>query len=143
MTGLKKARLFLLLPAVLALLSFVVLGAAGCQEAPYADVVTAKEGWELVRQNLGNPDFAVLDVRTHDEFAEGHIEGAINLDVNSPTFREDLSGLERERVYLVHCRSGARSSKALTVMEELGFEDVFHMEGGIIGWEREDLPLVR
>ena len=81
-------------------------------------------------------------MRTPEEFASGHIENAINLDFLSETFREGLDQLDKSKTYLMHCRSGARSAPALSVMEELGFLEVYHMADGILGWEAEGFPTV-
>jgi DNA phosphorothioation-dependent restriction protein DptG len=104
--------------------------------------ITAEEAFDLIQANKDNPDFVILDVRTPEEFASGHIENAINLDFLSETFREDLDQLDKSKTYLMHCRSGARSAQALSVMEELGFLEVHHMADGILGWEAEGFPTV-
>lgn len=85
----------------------------------------------------------VLDVRTPEEFAAGHIGGAINLDFNSPGFKEEVAKLERGATYLLHCRSGSRSGKAKPTFEELGFKAIYHLEGGINAWEAAGLPTVK
>jgi rhodanese-related sulfurtransferase len=82
-----------------------------------------------------------LDVRTPGEFAEGHIKGAVNLDVQSPTFEKGLRKLDRKRSYLVYCRTGNRSRRATLAMEELGFRSIFHMTEGIVKWKQQNLPL--
>jgi len=104
--------------------------------------ITVKETFDLIQTNKDNPDFVILDVRTPEEFASGHIENAINLDFLSETFREDLDQLDKSKIYLMHCRSGARSVQALPIMEELGFLEVYHMPDGILGWEAEGFPTV-
>jgi len=104
--------------------------------------ITVKEAFDLIQANKDNPDFVILDVRTPEEFASGHIENAINLDFLSETFRKDLDQLDKSKTYLMHCRSGARSVQALSVMEELSFLEVYHMPDGILGWEAEGFPTV-
>jgi phage shock protein E len=66
----------------------------------------------------------VIDVRTSGEFAEGHLDGAINLDVESGAFEQALSELDPTQSYIVYCRSGRRSSIAAAWMAEQGFADV-------------------
>ena len=104
--------------------------------------ITAREAFDLIQENKDNPDFVILDVRTPEEFLMEHIEGAINLDYYSETFREELDKLDKGKTYLMHCRSGGRSAKALTIMEELDFLQVYHMMDGILGWKAEEFPLV-
>ena len=104
--------------------------------------VTAKEAFDLIQDNKNDPDFVVLDVRTPEEFSGGHIENAVNLDYNSETFREELDQLDKSITYLMHCKSGGRSSKAIVMMAELDFLEVYHMTDGMDGWKDEGLPVV-
>jgi phage shock protein E len=80
-----------------------------------------------------------LDVRTQQEFAAGHIKGAKNKPI-SPAFGREIAGLDKDREYLVYCRSGARSSAAIAIMEGLGFKKIIHLQHGILDY---DGPLVR
>ena len=66
--------------------------------------VTPKDAFTLLQVRRGDKDFVVLDVRTPGEFAEGHLENAINLDYYSDTFKEDLKKLDKSKTYLVYCR---------------------------------------
>ena len=101
------------------------------------------EAQALIRENAGNKDFVVLDVRTPGEFAQGHIEGAVLVDYRSPAFREEMAARERAKTYLVYCRTGNRSVGAMKTMRELGFRSYYHLEGGIKRWQKEGLPVVR
>lgn len=105
--------------------------------------VAPGEARELIRENAGNRDFVVLDVRTPGEFAQGHLKGAVLIDYRSPGFRQEMAGLDRKKTYLVYCRTGNRSTQALGIMSELGFPGVYHLEGGIRRWQEEGLPTVR
>ena len=140
---------------VLALSASLVIGVAlagGCvggetvtPEAPTQIIenVTTQEAFTLIQNNRNNPDFVILDVRTAEEFTEGHIENAINSDYYSDTCRDELNKLDKNRTYLIYCRSGNRSGKALAIMEELNFREVYDMSGGIIEWEAEGLPTTK
>jgi len=64
-----------------------------------------KDAYTLIQKNKGNPDFVILDVRTPAEFADEHIENAINLDYYSETFRDDLNKLDKTKTYLIYCRT--------------------------------------
>ncbi len=81
-----------------------------------------------------HPETVVLDVRTPDEFASGHIAGATNLDYHGEGFAERLAALNRETTYLVHCKSGRRSAATQETMTELGFQSLVHLDGGIDAW---------
>lgn len=86
--------------------------------------------------------YAVLDVRTKDEFADGHIAGAINIDVNDPQFDQKIAKLKRDVPYLVQCRSGARSTRACEKMTGLGFNELYNLEGGILAWQKAGKEVV-
>ncbi len=103
------------------------------------DVLTAKK---IIDENKNNNDFVILDVRTPEEFNSGRIENSENINFYSSDFKEQLSKLDKNKVYLVYCRSGSRSAKAVKIMEELGFKKVYNVEGGIISWKKNNLPLI-
>jgi rhodanese-related sulfurtransferase len=105
--------------------------------------VTVGKAQKLIKERAGKADFVILDVRTPGEFAEGHIKGAVNLDVQSPTFEKGLRALDRKKSYLVYCRTGNRSRRAILAMEAQGFRSIFHMNEGIVMWKQQSLPLVQ
>jgi rhodanese-related sulfurtransferase len=86
-------------------------------------------------------DLVVLDVRTPEEFAEGHLEGAVLVDFYAADFAEQLAALDTDVPYLVYCRSGNRSGQALGVMEQLGFASAVDVDGGIVAWTGAGLPV--
>jgi rhodanese-related sulfurtransferase len=88
--------------------------------------------WKNTYDN--NKDYVVIDVRTQQEFNEGHIENAINIDFYSDNFEDQLNNLDKNENYLIYCRSGARSSKSLALMKDLEFNHVLDLSGGIVGW---------
>lgn len=83
----------------------------------------------------------VIDVRTPDEFKEGHIKGATNIDILSNDFEAQLAKLDKSKPYLIHCQSGGRSMRALKVFEKLGFENLIHLDDGFGGWESAGKPV--
>lgn len=87
---------------------------------------------------LGNP--VVIDVRTPQEYTEGHIWRSINMDYQSSAFKDIISRLDKNFTYIVYCRTGARSAMARSVMEELGFKYVINMSSGYSAWLSEGLP---
>ena len=106
------------------------------------DITTAKAD-DLIQENAGNPDFIVIDVRTPEEYASGYIDNAVNIDFYTADFREQLAALDRDKTYLIYCRTGRRSASARDIMAELGFREVYNMSGGIVAWEAEGRPVVR
>jgi rhodanese-related sulfurtransferase len=122
---------------------FAVYAAESSSQTQIFEAVTTQEAYSLIQDNKENPDFVILDVRTPREFAEGHIEGALNLDYNAPTFKDDLNGLDKTKMYLIYCRTGRRSKGALDMMKALEFQEVYHMLGGIVAWTSEGLPTTK
>lgn len=76
----------------------------------------------------------IIDVRTPEETAEGMIKGAMQIDVRSNFFENHISALDKERSYVVYCRSGKRSSKAVEIMQKQGFTHLINVEGGYLAW---------
>jgi len=96
------------------------------------------------KKKVSEQDTIILDVRTPDEYKTGHLSGSINLDFNNRTsFTNSLKSLDKNKTYLVYCRSGNRSSQAVDLMAEQGFTDLVNLEGGIISWQAADLPTIK
>lgn len=85
---------------------------------------------------------AVIDVRTASEYAEGHLEGAINIDVQSASFATDVSQLDPSGTYVVYCRSGNRSKTAIDTMTGLGFSSLINGGGLQAAADATKLPIV-
>jgi len=103
-------------------------------------VVSPQEGAAIQRNH---PDgLVILDVRTADEFAAGHLDGATMIDFYSPDFADRLAALDRDVPYLLYCHSGNRSGQARQLMSDLGFVDVADIDGGIAAWAANGLPVV-
>ncbi len=104
------------------------------------DVNTARD---LVTQD---ETVIVLDVRTPEEYAIGHIEGALNINIAEADFSKRVSKLDRDKTYIIHCSANVkngRSAKSLEIMSSFGFDKLLNMEGGIIAWEQSGYPIVR
>jgi len=95
--------------------------------------ITTQQAFELTEENKNNEDFVIIDVRTPEEFASEHLPNAININFSSPTFRDELNKRDKNKTYLIYCRSGNRSAQALAVMKELDFKKVYDA-GGISEW---------
>jgi len=100
-----------------------------------------KEAFDIIQENIDDPNFLIFDVRTPEEYADGHIENAVNLDFRNEKFRENLSELDKNKTYFVYCQAGVRSGEGVEVMRKMGFKRVYHLPDGIMGWEEEGLPL--
>ncbi|MCL4245547.1 MAG: rhodanese-like domain-containing protein [Candidatus Dadabacteria bacterium] len=104
--------------------------------------IQARDARALIEQRK-NDGLVILDVRTKAEFDDGHINGSVNLDYKDEAFKEKLSGLDTSATYVVYCRSGRRSAEAAGIMEEMGFTDIYHLEEGVLGWQKAGLPVTR
>jgi rhodanese-related sulfurtransferase len=117
--------------AVLAALVLVVPLAACSGGSDAVTDVTASQAAEV----LADSTVTVVDVRTPQEYAEGHLPGAVNIDVESGSFDQQIQQLPTDGSYFVYCRSGNRSGVATDTMAQLGFTDVYDLQGGIIDWQ--------
>jgi phage shock protein E len=97
--------------------------------------VTAAEMAGLQQEGL-----ALLDVRSTEEFAAGHIQGAINIPLDQLATR--LAELPKTDTLIVYCRSGRRAGLAAAVLQQAGFKDLYELEGHILKWQEEQRPLV-
>ncbi|WP_339888573.1 rhodanese-like domain-containing protein [uncultured Flavobacterium sp.] len=108
--------------------------------------VKQQEGVTLVDSNkfeeqMKESTSQIVDVRTSEEFAEGHIQKAVNIDVNSADFITKIATLDKEKPVMVYCRSGGRSAKAAGILKENGFKQVYDLDGGIIDWNAANKPI--
>jgi phage shock protein E len=83
----------------------------------------------------------VLDVRTPEEYADGHIPGSVNIDFNSEDFDKQIAKLDKSKMYLVHCASGGRSARSCNKMGKMNFEHLYNLEGGMGAWEKAGKPV--
>jgi rhodanese-related sulfurtransferase len=133
-------RRFLALPAAAVVLtSALALTGCGSSSAGAGSTVTAVDGV----QHLGVEEFAslattpavvVVDVRTAEEFAAGHLANAVNIDFRAPGFADRVKALDPSKTYAVYCHSGNRSGQALELFTADGFGHVADLEGGITAW---------
>ena len=107
---------------------------------PFVQNLDAATSERLLRDH---PDVRVLDVRTPEEFAAGHLAGAINLDYFNANFREKAAHLDKTKPYLIHCATGRRSAQAREVLRGLNFTALYHLEGGYKAWVTAGYPIQR
>jgi phage shock protein E len=103
-----------------------------------SEVVSAQE-FATVLQEL---DVVILDVRSPEEFAQGHIDRAVNIDINGPDFAGEVAQLDPSTTYAVYCKSGNRSAAAVSVMTDQGFTSLYDLGGGIGSWQSAGYPVV-
>ena len=103
--------------------------------------ITAIESYSLIHNNTENPNFIIIDIRTPEEYESGHLEDAIIIDYYENTFEKDIDQLDKEKTYLIYCRTGRRTGLAMEIMKDLNFFNVYNMLGGITQWKTEGLPI--
>jgi rhodanese-related sulfurtransferase len=97
--------------------------------------ISAADFFERMVAYGDSPDVVILDIRTADEYEIYHIRGAVNIDFYAEDFSEELDALDRDKVYLIYCRTGRRTGtaedNALELMKRMEFPEVYNMPGGI------------
>jgi len=105
--------------------------------------LSPKEASNLIEKHKGDSDFVILDIRTPGEYQSGHLQNAVMIDFYSKSFADEIGHLDKEKSYLVYCRSGNRSARSMDLFRKLQFQKVYHLSTGINGWNSEGLPLVK
>ena len=104
--------------------------------------ISPKTACELIKTRGDDDDFVILDIRPKDEFDDSHISGALNLDYDGHDFQIKVNKLDKEKSYLIYCRSGVRGGYFLQKMKESGFKEAYNILGGFVGWQLSKFPLV-
>lgn len=115
--------------AALVVAAIFVLSA--CKKSTFVSVDAARFAEEITRKGV-----QIVDVRTAAEFADGHIPGAVNIDVNSPDFAQQIAKLNTSKTIALYCRSGRRSKIAAEKVTAAGYK-VVELDGGILSWRGE------
>jgi rhodanese-related sulfurtransferase len=133
---------------IIAILTIFVIVMAGIwltysQRGDVNMVITPEQAIELIQKNKNNPNFVILDVRTPEEYQGGGITGAVNIDSYAADFKNSLNRLDKNKKYLVYCRTGHRSAAAAAAMKTLKFKEVYDLAGGVVAWSQKGYPLVK
>lgn len=127
---------------------FLLLIVTSCQSDKGSNQNSSSTGVAVV--NLSPQEFKklggtgnILDVRTPGEIAQGKIEGAIEIDYYQADFQKKVAELPKDEPVLLYCAVGARSREAAEQLVEMGFTNVYHLQGGIQAWYQQGLPIVR
>lgn len=91
---------------------------------------------------LINNDAAVIDLRTSESYARGHIVNARNVPLDELSAKMDKLAALKKKPVLAVCEMGVSSSKAVTTLQQAGFESVYNLKGGMNGWTQAGLPVV-
>lgn len=122
---------------IFALLTAIMMVLLGNPHNLYAQ---SRENDNVISQKkskrmMNKKDVVLLDVRTTEEYNEGHIPGALHIDVQQPDFTSSVLYLDKNKKYILYCRTGKRSANALEIMKQNGFENVHNMKGGFSQWK--------
>lgn len=126
------------LSAVVALTAGVLL-LSGCSSSKGAITNMNAKDFSAIAQQA---DVVILDVRTPGEFSQGHIEGAMNIDVEASTFDSEIAKLDKSKTYAVYCHSGRRSGIATQTMAKMGFKHLYNLENGLSDWMSQGMMTV-
>ncbi len=121
-----------------------VLSIAACSSSTTdssGSAQTADLNTSAFAERAATDGVVVLDVRTPTEYADGHLAGALNIDVESPDFADQIAALDKTAPYAIYCRSGNRSAVAMSEMADAGFTDLAHLVGGINAWVQDGRPI--
>ena len=108
-------------------------------KAKSPQLISANQMKEFLKQD----SVQLVDVRTAEEFCEGHIENAINIDFFSPDFDFKIAALDNSKPLILYCRSGRRSAKSVLKLSDKDYVFIYDLEGGIIQWIFEGNQIVK
>lgn len=116
-----------------------ILIVASCAPIEEGGTLSVKQAAEMIRKDSS---VVLVDVRTPEEYGQGHIKGSRQINYYEANFHSQLESLPKDKTLILYCRSGRRSAEARTFLISIGYSRVFNMIGGIIAWRKQRLPLV-
>ena len=127
-----------LMGLVFALL-LVVAACSSSSDTATIDLVSPAEAAQVIEDDPTG--LIVLDIRTPEEFNDVRLADAVNVDYYDADFADQLDAFDKNDPYVMYCRSGNRSSDAVKTMKELGFVEVYEIDGGIVNWYDSGFPV--
>lgn len=100
--------------------------------------ITPQDALKLIEES---PEISILDIRPRDEFEREHVPGAENLDYHGHEFQKKVENLDKDKIYLIYCKSGVRGCYFMDKMRDSGFKGAFNVLGGFVAWKVSKLPL--
>ena len=94
---------------------------------------------DFSRQIMATPKAQIIDVRTPEEFESGHIDNAKNINWFDKNFENEVASLDKTKPVFVYCKVGGRSAKAADKLSQLGFTEIYDLDGGYLKWESAGL----
>ena len=126
-----KVRLFLLL-MVLGIVSFA-----------NAQTVKTLAAADFEKKTAAMKDKIILDVRTAEEYKDGHLVGSMLIDYYGSDFKNEVSKLDKSKPVFVYCKGGGRSSSSCEILKDLGFKEVYNLQGGITDWKKAGKAVIK
>jgi len=124
-SAMKKFLLFM------SLLAFIF---NGCSQSKSAEILNKKE----FAKGIAQKNVRVIDVRTPEEYQAGHIDNAENIDYyDQENFKKAFMEFDKDDPIYIYCRSGGRSQKAGEILKQLGFTNLYDLEGGYLNWIKQ------
>lgn len=137
----------------LILLALLPLLANACAQQPVAPVSTSPASESFIARHIDattfsslmtdKPDHLLIDVRSPEETARGILPQAQEVNFYDADFRSRISTLPKDKPVFVYCRSGNRSGQAMAQLKDMGFREVYNLQGGIGAWRAAGLPVVQ
>ncbi len=135
--NLKNSMMKMNLRVTLLILSLFTYACSNSQSTSTKKNLSAVEFQNKMKER---PKATVIDVRTPNEFSNGHLQNAVNININSENFNREVNKLDKNKPVFVYCLSGNRSTHAANSMLEAGFKEVYELSGGMIKWRTAGLP---
>ncbi|AZA92941.1 Thioredoxin C-1 [Chryseobacterium nakagawai] len=122
---------------------FFLILLTGCGKAQNNKSESSLPAIEFSKKLGQTKDVQLVDVRTPGEFRNGHLKNAMNIDWSADDFNEKSKALDKSKPVFVYCMSGPRSMAAAAKLKEMGFKNVYEMQGGMMKWRNASLPEVK
>jgi rhodanese-related sulfurtransferase len=103
-------------------------------------VISPKEVYDSLQEDQS---LQLLDVRTPEEYGVTHLKSSQNICVTTPGFEEKAAKLDKSQPIYVYCKSGGRSARASKILAEMGFTQIYDLQGGITNWQAQNLEVVK
>jgi len=125
--------------ALVLVLGLLVTACSSGSDTATIELASPEQAAEVIAEDPAG--LVILDIRTPEEFDEVRLGGAVNVDYYGTDFADQLDTLDKNTPYVMYCRSGNRSSDAVKTMKDLGFTEVYEIDGGIVNWIESGYPV--
>jgi len=124
---------------IIVLLALCAVVFLGCTEN-VAKQVSVAEFENLMSEESS---IQIIDVRTPNEYAQGYIKNSQLMNFNSADFKTQITTLDKNKPVAVYCHSGARSNQAFEIMKEMGFRQIYELQGGMVAWQQNGKQVLK